>query len=1412
MYKIIIYTNEQCPYCKQVKEELTKNEIEFENRFTKDFEDQWRNISGLTKMGMVPTIYHQGDYLVAGRDFPNPTILVDILKNYTISTFRDLYLFSDSNSNLFNPDDGLINSSYNGADLVSATRKAPSEVTGHTGNATSRTPGDWAVLPQKEFFIDNMFMIAGVLADDHYARHTGQSWFSGVPAPVDQGSYTIDPWSDIIYTGGTTFPRANWRKYYTQSHIMWFPPRNVIKPTSITTTGGTTGDKLINGLEGIITTDLTHTGPTNAPGSTNGIRRWKTSFYGSNVETNTYGTTNSTGKFYMHLSFLAPGEDLHDNTGWPTRYSLSADGGKTSSISAQLQGIWGGGVFTNEDGSLAWGQANNPSSLSDNNYAVFMEYARNRDPFYYPNLFDRVIGYDDSYANRHNNQWNPFWPPGSDSDNKIQQFINNLDSGKKFRFQGDTEVYTILSKRVKKLYNHTSWRKTFENDGSGNLVATGRSVEEAALAWAATTDYQGKSGNQTEYDAVRQRIVDFGKANNRRLVYILELDKDPTQSATYNPVDGIKLGAETANPLEFVIEDFELSAGETTQQPAIWETEPKDNVDLDIYYEASQPYPIKLTKETRELFAPVGSKVEILNLSEARDGSIDLTTTEVILEKWDDIGNEQVVVLSPGFNINDSSGGVINYNFKQIRFYREDGSYTTGKINIGAAYPITSAGLINTFQLDTSIDAAMEIGLNWYNCFSFGNGIESNRIRDDFNAMIIKNGVKASSTMNRPYQEDRRASGLIYSNIYNSTNDVNGLNQFIAAEKITKDLNPTYGSIQKLFQRRSSASYGDTLIAFCEDRVIGITSNKDALYNADGKPQLISSNAVLGDANPFIGDYGISKNPESFASESYRAYFTDKQRGAVLRLSMDGLTPISDAGMRDYFRDNLFVAGKLIGTYDEHKKDYNLTLTNYLPENIITNAAVDQGESIQQNVINPDDIIVNGGINNGSNWTPASFPNQELFNSTLSSKTTITNYDEIPLGSLMPAAAEIPAVPPQGTGLPNGVSALGTPAVFTQGNVYLWAYGGTANPFFTAGAPSLDNLWVYSDGTQFYNTNPAAGAGSVYYYASNTGSWAYQKVVWNNTDHFVGLDLSILPTSSGVGTNTPTTTNADGNSVATLYGGKNNTFYNGEELEIAIKLKQGTNVFNNEPTLKISLYDGDVPADGGTTNLVPETNLQIITSGSAPYENIGSTGFDTVTSLPSANGVDYEAGFVDENPFTFPTLSHTNVTGQNSNSEFAEKWHIVAYKICDGTTNEGIVINDLRVKIEIVENNVFCATDNFRIRKIYSLSIPKENDILVGSTSPLVPEVFAEPPYDVPAFAEVSHSIDTDSDSLDDWSNTLSGSASINLHANAITQYGAEFIGSSVTGSQNSVSSNGIAPQTWYEPQRKRYLPVQRYA
>ena len=212
--------------------------------------------------------------------------------------------------------------------------------------------------------------------------------------------------------------------------------------------------------------------------------------------------------------------------------------------------------------------------------------------------------------------------------------------------------------------------------------------------------------------------------------------------------------------------------------------------------------------------------------------------------------------------------------------------------------------------------------LKWHNCFAFGNGLESNRIRDDFNQVFVDKGAKASTVFAEQYQEERRETGMIYSGIFNSTSGINRLNQFIQAEKITKDVNPSYGSIQKLHARDSD------LVVLCEDKCLKVLANKDALFNADGNTNVTATSNVLGQSIPFVGDYGISKNPESFACYAFRSYWADKARGAVIRLSRDGITNISDKGMRDYFADNL-KGDKyevLPGGYDEDKDIYNLTL------------------------------------------------------------------------------------------------------------------------------------------------------------------------------------------------------------------------------------------------------------------------------------------------------------------------------------------------------------------------------------------------------------------------------------------------------------------------------------------------------
>jgi len=87
MSKIRIYTNETCPYCKQIKEELTKNNIEFENVLTSDEKDNWQAVVNLTGMPTVPTLNFNGNYLVPGRDFGNTDSLIKLIQNYKESNF-----------------------------------------------------------------------------------------------------------------------------------------------------------------------------------------------------------------------------------------------------------------------------------------------------------------------------------------------------------------------------------------------------------------------------------------------------------------------------------------------------------------------------------------------------------------------------------------------------------------------------------------------------------------------------------------------------------------------------------------------------------------------------------------------------------------------------------------------------------------------------------------------------------------------------------------------------------------------------------------------------------------------------------------------------------------------------------------------------------------------------------------------------------------------------------------------------------------------------------------------------------------------------------------------------------------------------------------------------------------------------
>ena len=184
--------------------------------------------------------------------------------------------------------------------------------------------------------------------------------------------------------------------------------------------------------------------------------------------------------------------------------------------------------------------------------------------------------------------------------------------------------------------------------------------------------------------------------------------------------------------------------------------------------------------------------------------------------------------------------------------------------------------------------ASTGTGYMWY--------VEESRIRGGYNNTEAGYGVRAYITEEND-DEIVSSNSLTYSGIYNALTDFNETNVFSIGENITKSVDPTYGSIQRIYTNDGN------LMVFQEDKVSRALIDKSAIYSAQGDATVTSSDLVIGQVTPYAGEYGISKNPESFAKKGYRVYFTDQSRGAVMRLSRDGMTEISEYGMRDHFRD-----------------------------------------------------------------------------------------------------------------------------------------------------------------------------------------------------------------------------------------------------------------------------------------------------------------------------------------------------------------------------------------------------------------------------------------------------------------------------------------------------------------------------
>lgn len=272
----------------------------------------------------------------------------------------------------------------------------------------------------------------------------------------------------------------------------------------------------------------------------------------------------------------------------------------------------------------------------------------------------------------------------------------------------------------------------------------------------------------------------------------------------------------------------------------------------------------------------------------------------------------------------------------------------------------------NIMNQNFSIGTPAVIDTEFFNCYAFGNGVESYKIRDSIIGNYITLGNRVTSIAAEDYRAIRRYADITYSGIYNNESNVNKLNEFNLGLLNFKQLERSFGPIYILDARQTD------VLVLQEDKISYVLTEKNLLSDAGAGGALTSVPEVLGTQIARVEKFGISFNPESYIQWGMNRFFTDVKRGAVLNIQdnetgLGQLKVISDMGMGSWFRDlfiNDFGTQKL-GAWDPYLDEYVLssnnqpipTVTECISCGITQEFTVTDAERITEYCVNVGDIV-----------------------------------------------------------------------------------------------------------------------------------------------------------------------------------------------------------------------------------------------------------------------------------------------------------------------------------------------------------------------------------------------------------------------------------------------------------------------
>lgn len=212
--------------------------------------------------------------------------------------------------------------------------------------------------------------------------------------------------------------------------------------------------------------------------------------------------------------------------------------------------------------------------------------------------------------------------------------------------------------------------------------------------------------------------------------------------------------------------------------------------------------------------------------------------------------------------------------------------------------------------------------IGFYNGYSWGNGVESYKIKDMFSGKALRFKERGTLYEQKGYKRIHRKTDITYSGIYNYELGINKLSSFNASTANWKQLPINYGEIQRMI-----STDGDITV-FLDSKVINQYYDKSIIADLQGNENVAMTNEVLGGYYTLPYEYGISQNPESAVASGNLIYFTDKDRSRILIKHGKEITELNPArsGFHKESVDQLSANHNFIGAYNDAMGEFIMSL------------------------------------------------------------------------------------------------------------------------------------------------------------------------------------------------------------------------------------------------------------------------------------------------------------------------------------------------------------------------------------------------------------------------------------------------------------------------------------------------------